>query len=172
MSSAKSPALNPTDLHDALQTALIEVSENAYFVFVEPADNAQFADAVGLVKDTWLKASVAFEGSFAGAVEITLPEPLGQWLVTSLLGMQGDERLGEPQQFDGVGEFANMVCGAWLSRLSDDCLFELRVPAVTRMTSGWTPLVENRGRQELVCRMVTINELPMRVLIRSGQQAA
>ena len=91
MSSAKSPALNPADLHDALQTALIEVSENAYFVFVEPADNAQFADAVGLVKDTWLKASVAFEGSFAGAVEIALPEPLGQWLVTSLLGMQGDE---------------------------------------------------------------------------------
>ena len=38
MSSAKSPALNPTDLQDALQTALIEVSENAYFVFVEPAD--------------------------------------------------------------------------------------------------------------------------------------
>ncbi len=65
-----------------------------------------------------------------------------------------------------------MVCGAWLSRLSDDSLFELRVPAVTRMTEGWTPLVETRGRQELVCRMVTINELPMRVLIRSGQQAA
>ena len=33
-----------------------------------------------------------------------------------------------------------MVCGAWLSRLSDDCLFELRVPAVTRMTEGWTPV--------------------------------
>ena len=56
MSSAKSPALNPADLHDALQTALIEVSENAYFVFVEPADHAQFADSVGLVHDTWLKA--------------------------------------------------------------------------------------------------------------------
>ena len=119
MSSAKSPALNPADLHDALQTALIEVSENAYFVFVEPADHAQFADAVGLVKDAWLKVSVAFEGSFAGAVEIVMPEPLGMWLVTSLLGMQGHETLEEVAQFDGVGEFANMVCGAWLSRLSD-----------------------------------------------------
>jgi hypothetical protein len=168
MSSAKSPALNPADLHDALQTALIEVSENAYFVFVEPADNEQFAEAVGLVKDTWLKVSVAFEGSFAGAVEIAMPEPLGMWLVTSLLGMQSNETLSEPQQFDGVGEFANMVCGAWLSRLSDDCLFELRVPAVTRMTEGWTPLVETRGREPLVCRMVTINDLPMRVLIRAA----
>ena len=89
MSFAKSPALNPSDLHDALQTALIEVSENAYFVFVEPADHAQFADAVNLVKDAWLKVSVVFEGSFAGAVEIVMPEPLGMWLVTSLLGMQG-----------------------------------------------------------------------------------
>jgi len=168
MSFAKSPALNPSDLHDALQTALIEVSENAYFVFVEPADDAQFADSVGLVKDAWLKVSVAFEGSFAGTVEIVLPEPLGMWLVTSLLGMQGHETLGELQEFDGVGEFANMVCGAWLSRLSDDCLFELRVPAVTRMTAGWNPIVETQGRQELVCRMVTINELPMRVLIRAA----
>ena len=65
-----------------------------------------------------------------------------------------------------------MVCGAWLSRLSDDCLFELRVPAVTRMTEGWNPVGEARGRQELICRMVTINELPMRMLIRSNQRAA
>jgi CheY-specific phosphatase CheX len=168
MSFAKSPALNPSDLHDALQTALIEVSENAYFVFVEPADHAQFADAVSLVRDNWLKVAVSFEGSFAGAVEVTMPEPLGMWLVTSLLGMQVHETLEEAQQFDGVGEFANMVCGAWLSRLSDDCLFELRVPAVTRMTAGWTPLAETNARQELICRMVTINELPMRILIRAN----
>ena len=93
---------------------------------------------------------------------------LGMWLVTSLLGMQVHETLEEAQQFDGVGEFANMVCGAWLSRLSDDCLFELRVPAVTRMTAGWTPLAETNARQELICRMVTINELPMRILIRAN----
>jgi CheY-specific phosphatase CheX len=168
MSSAKSPALNPSDLHDALQTALIEVSENAYFVFVEPADDAQFADAVGLVKDPWLKVSVGFEGTFTGAVEIAMPEPLGMWLVTSLLGMHGHETLVELQEFDGVGEFANMVCGAWLSRLSDDSLFELRSPAVTRMTAGWSPIAETRGRQALICRMVTINDLPMRVLIRAA----
>ena len=71
-------------------------------------------------------------------------------------------------QFDGVGEFANMVCGAWLSRLSDNCLFELRVPAVTRMTAGWTPLSDSNGREGLICRMVTINELPMRILIRAN----
>jgi len=80
MSSAKSPALNPADLHDALQTALIEVSENAYFVFVEPADHVQFADAVGLVKDAWLKVSVAFEGSFAGAYQKQLLDEFDTFL--------------------------------------------------------------------------------------------
>src|SRR5262245_66460510 len=109
MSFAKSPALNPSDLHDALQTALIEVSENAYFVFVEPADHAQFADAVSLVKDAWLKVSVAFEGSFAGAVEIVMPEPLGMWLVTSLLGMQAHETLEEASQLDGDWQHARMA---------------------------------------------------------------
>jgi CheY-specific phosphatase CheX len=167
MSSAKSPALMPTELHDALQVALIEVSENAYFVFVEPLNAAQFAEAVEQVSGSWLKVSVAFEGAFAGSVEITLPERLGSWLVTSLLGMEANETLGEPQMFDGVGEFANMVCGAWLSRLSDRALFELRVPAVTRMTQGWNPVSDARGRQELTSRMVSLNDLPMRVLIRS-----
>lgn len=163
MSFAKSPALNPADLHDALQTALIEVSENAYFVFVEPADHAQFADAVGLVKDAWLKVSVAFEGSFAGAVEIVMPEPLGMWLVTSLLGMQGHESLEEVAQFDGVGEFANMVCGAWLSNLSDETLFTLHAPQVSPVAPGWTPLNQP---QDDGWRRVSMNDMPMQIRAR------
>jgi len=167
MSSAKSPVLTPSDLHDALQRALIEVSENAYFVFVEPSDARQFAAAVEQVKTAWLKVSVTFAGAFAGSVEIALPEPLGNWLVVSLLGMETDQKLSEPQMFDGVGEFANMVCGAWLSKLSNRVRFELRVPAVTRMAPEWNPVVDTRGRQELPCRTVSLNDLPMRVLIRS-----
>jgi hypothetical protein len=36
------------------------------------------------------------------------------------------------------------------------------------MTAGWTPLSDRNGRQEVICRMVTINELPMRILIRAA----
>jgi CheY-specific phosphatase CheX len=168
MSSAKSPALMSSDLHDALQQALIEVSENAFFVFVEPANAAQFAAAADQVTTAWLKVSVTFAGAFSGSVEIALPEALGGWLVTSLLGMDTEQTPAESQMFDGVGEFANMVCGAWLSKLSDKAMFELRVPAVTRMSQGWNPVAETRGREELACRMVMLNDLPMRVLIRSN----
>ena len=55
-----------------------------------------------------------------------------------------------------------MVCGAWLSRLSDDCLFELRARGDAH-DRGLDALSDTNGRQELICRMVTINDLPMRI---------
>ena len=174
MSSAKSPALTPTDLHDTLQTALIEVGENAYFVFVEACDAGGFATLAEQERDkahgaavTWLMASVRFSGAFSGSVEIVLPERLGRWLVSSLLGMTPDEELPEAQVFDGVGEFANMVCGAWLSRVGDQALFELKVPAVTRMAAEWNPVADGRGREEMRCRMVSLNDSPMRIRVRA-----
>jgi hypothetical protein len=175
MSSAKSPLLTPTDLHDTLQAALIEVGENAYFVFVEPCDAGTFATLAEQERDrshrdapvAWLMASVRFTGAFSGSVEIVLPERLGHWLVASLLGMTPEDALPDAQVFDGVGEFANMVCGAWLSRVGDQALFELKVPAVTRMTTDWNPAADGRGREELMCRMVTLNDSPMRIRVRA-----
>ncbi len=183
MSYAKSQTSVPTELSDALQTALIEVSENAYFVFVEPCEPGQFAALVRQVSpqqpsapggakksaqtsQSWLRSSVTFAGASSGLVEIVLPEPLAHWLVTSLLGMSPEEELSETQMFDGVGEFTNMVCGAWLSNLSDKALFELKVPDVTRMPPTWTPLSESLGSEEQACRMVCLNDMPMRVRVR------
>jgi chemotaxis phosphatase CheX-like protein len=170
MSSAKSQLLTPTDLHDTLQAALIEVGENAYFVFVEPCDAGAFATLAEQEREKgpgWLMASVRFTGAFSGSVEIVLTERLGHWLVASLLGMSPDEGLPETQMFDGVGEFANMVCGAWLSRVGDQALFELKVPAVTRMAAEWNPVGDGRGREELMCRMVSLNDSPMRIRVRA-----
>lgn len=177
MSSVKSPAPTPADLYDAVQAALVEVSENAFFVFVEPCGGRQFASLVDRVasgntepvtaapSSSWLKASVAFVGSFSGTVEIALPERLGSWLVSSLLGLPPEKPLAEDQMFDGVGEFANMVCGTWLSRLGVTSMFELRMPAVTRMAPAWSPVSEAPGASEMACRMVTLNDSPMRVRV-------
>ena len=146
MSSVKSPALTSID-QDALQSAVIEVCENAYFVFVEPCDAPQFALLVEQVRaekgrgpsGRWLNASVAFHGASTGEVEVVLPERLGTWLVVSLLGLPPDATLKDNQLLDGVGEFANMVCGAWLSKANETASFTLDVPKVSRMPVGWTP---------------------------------
>ena len=165
MSFAKSPALAPTELSDALQAALIAVSENAYFVFVEPCEPGQFeelARAGGTPLQPWLRASVDFTGESTGSVEILLPEKLGTWLVTSLLGMDTDAALAQPQLHDGVAEFTNMVCGAWLSNLSDEKLFTLKAPRVVAMPAGWTPFDVPQPPDD-GWRQVSLNEMPMQI---------
>ena len=166
MSFVKSPALAPTELSDALQTALINVCENAYFVFVEPCDVAQFEALVrtsGEADTTWLRATVHFTGETTGHVEIALPERLGAWLVTSLLGMAAEELLPPHQLSDGVAEFTNMVCGAWLSTLSDETLFTLEAPQVSPVAPGWTPLTQPLDDG---WRRVSLNEMPMQIRAR------
>jgi len=172
MSSVKSPALTSTD-QDALQSAVIEVCENAYFVFVEPCDAPQFSALVEQVRaekgrgpsGRWLNASVAFHGASTGEVEVVLPERLGTWLVVSLLGLPPDAVLKDNQLLDGVGEFANMVCGAWLSKANETASFTLDVPKVSRMPGGWTPDSAPSG-DEQAYRTVVVNDLPLEVRAR------
>ena len=172
MSSVKSPALTSTD-QDALQSAVIEVCENAYFVFVEPCDAPQLATLVEKVRaerghgpaGRWLNASVAFNGASSGQVEVVLPERLGTWLVVSLLGLPADTTLQDDQLLDGVGEFANMVCGAWLSKANETASFTLEMPKVTRLPAGWAPDPTPTG-DEQAYRTVVVNEMPLEVRAR------
>ena len=172
MSSVKSPALTSTD-QDALQSAVIEVCENAYFVFVEACDAPQFATLVEQVRGEqghgpagrWLNASVAFHGASSGQVEVVLPERLGTWLVVSLLGLPADATIKDNQLLDGVGEFANMVCGAWLSKANETASFTLDVPKVKRMPAEWAPGTTPQG-DEQAYRTVVVNELPLEVRAR------
>ena len=98
MSSVKSPVLTSSD-QDALQSAVIDVCENAYFVFVESCDAPQFQALVEQVRaergrgpsGRWLNAAVGVSRGVApGLVEVVLPERLGTWLVVSLLGLPPD----------------------------------------------------------------------------------
>ncbi|HEV8395376.1 MAG TPA: chemotaxis protein CheX [Vicinamibacterales bacterium] len=158
---------------DALQSAVIEVCENAYFVFVEACDAPQFATLVEEVRaekgrgpsGRWLNASVAFHGASTGQVEVVLPERLGTWLVVSLLGLPADASLKDNQLLDGVGEFANMVCGAWLSKANETASFTLDVPKVSRMPAGWAPEPAPPD-QEQAYRTVVVNDLPLEVRAR------
>ena len=172
MSSVKSPALTSTD-QDALQSAVIEVCENAYFVFVEPCGAPQFAALVEQVRaergrgpsGRWLTASVAFNGASTGQVDVVLPERLGTWLVVSLLGLPADTSLKDNQLLDGVGEFSNMVCGAWLSKANETASFTLDMPKVTRMPAGWAPEPSPKG-DEQAYRTVVVNEMPLEIRAR------
>jgi CheY-specific phosphatase CheX len=179
MSSAKLQT-PPADAGATLRQAFVEVCENSFFAFVEPCTPERFAAlisqaaearaAAGTTQSEWLRASVGFTGAFSGAVEVALPEPLATSLVGALLGEEIDCPMPEHWMFDGVGEFANMVCGAWLTALNSSQAFELRSPAVTRMSTGWSPAADSMGDDERSHRLV-INDHPVRIRFRASAGA-
>lgn len=173
----------PADAGVTLRQALIDVCENSFFAFVEPCPAERFVtlvnqcaavgrtDAGGAPRQSeWLRASVGFTGAFGGAVEVTLPEPLAVILVGALLGEEVDCEMPEHWMFDGVGEFANMICGAWLTTLCNAQAFELRPPAVTRMVPGWSPAADSSGDDDRSHRLV-INDFPVRIRFRASAGA-
>jgi len=171
MSSVKLPT-PPAEAGALLGRAFVDVCENSFFAFVETCPPEKFAALASQPEggasprpSPWIKASVGFTGTFAGAVEVALPEPLAINLVTALVGEEIECAMPEHWLFDGVGEFANMICGAWLTMLSNAEAFELRPPAVTRMNAGWSPASE-AADDERAHRLV-VNDFPVRIRFRA-----
>jgi hypothetical protein len=180
--------LTRIDADAMLFLALVQVCERSFFTMVEACDPGQFAallknvasEAALDAKDQgrgfpWLKATVAFDGTLSkGAVDVFLPERLGGWLVESMLGLDPDAAdtaatMTEAQTFDGVGEFANMICGAWLTHMCGSLPFELTAPVVCRLRHGWNPLTDISNPDETQ-QLASINELPMRIVVHVGKE--
>jgi hypothetical protein len=176
----------PTEADDALYVALMQVCDRSFFTLIESCNPSRFAtlvknassaaaledaegEAAPAYRLDWLKASVAFDGTFSsGELEIYLPARLARWLVASMLGvalqLDDGDLVDDEHTFDGIGEFANIVCGTWLTELGRNQAFNLGTPTVTRVPAGWNPLAEvtTKERRQLVC----IQELPMRLVVR------
>jgi hypothetical protein len=141
----------------ALAAGLISVAERSFFAYAEPAA----PDRVVSVAGGWYLASVSFRGPFDGAVAIALPVTLARDLCAAFLGEDADA-LAESAVSDLAGEFANMVCGTYLTRLTGfDRCFELAHPDVA-------PL-ECAPAGDFV---MAVNEQPVIVTIRGGGAAA
>jgi hypothetical protein len=121
----------------------------------------------------WVNASLAFTGSaFSGTMEVILPVRLARQLVASLLGLSQEIELHqvellEHQVFDGIGEFANMICGAWLTDLSGSQAFNLAPPEVGRLPFEWSPLDDPSKEGEQGYRLC-VDDLPWRIRVRQS----
>jgi hypothetical protein len=164
MSYPESRPSSPTEAEDALFVAVVAVCEKSFLTFVESCDHARFEELVKHLDagDTdWLMATVKFSGSAnSGWLDVVLPDRLARSLVGSLLGAAPDAELPDAQIFDGIGEFTNMICGAWLTDLSDSPAFELGAPEVSRLPHGWNATSDFKGHQ------LSVNDLPLELRIR------
>lgn len=123
MSSTNSPAALPTD-SQALDRALAIVAEASFFAVVEPVPRV-----VPVVEGAVVSACVTFEGSFSGSLTCRMPRALAHELTQAFIGEEVPSD-GEAVN-DLAGEFANMVCGRWLTDVAPQSLIQLDHPVVS-----------------------------------------
>jgi CheY-specific phosphatase CheX len=125
------PKLNDPATASAMFEAVRSVAENSFFAVAEPGDERSFAAQAAQVP-AWLVATVRFEqGPLNGSVACTMPLTLARNLFDAFAGRDpSDPEPGPELVHDLVGEFSNMVCGAWLTRVASSRTFTLHHPSV------------------------------------------
>jgi len=126
----------------AIAFAVSTVAERSFFACVDRCDQP---DLDGMDAD-WLVATVWFEdGPVCGSVACSLPTDLAQRLFDAFSGRDPSTALPPRHHVDDlVGEFSNMVCGAWLSRCDTQRVFRLSPPIVRRVPRP----ADESGRRE------------------------
>lgn len=131
MFSLKSLEAFDLEAADALLAAIRAVAEENFFAITVPCDAGTFAE-LAVRQPRWLVARVQFEeGPLAGSVSCTLPEELAHVLLDAFSGWEPSAPAPTYDQvLDLVGEFSNMVCGSWLTRITRHQAFTLSRPVV------------------------------------------
>ena len=152
------------DGEDAIRSAIADVAERSFFATADPCDEARLAELAS-PHDRWLVATVRFdEGPCAGEVSCRLPGSLADRLFDAFSGREPEEPAPDPDQlFDLVGEFANMICGAWLTRAASHQSFSLSKPVVTSCPGGCT-----RAEAARPGLAMAIDDLPFVIDVRFG----
>jgi hypothetical protein len=168
MCSLKLPeSLREPRSEDAVFTAIADVAERSFFAMVDPCDAGRFA-ALAAEQAEWLAATVRFdEASCAGAVTVRLPLSLAERLFDAFSGRDASEPAPPADDVrDLVGEFANMVCGSWLTHAANHRTFALSKPVVAVRTG------DEAAREAQVGVLVAIDDVPCSVDMRSFPVAA
>jgi len=115
---------SPID-RDALERALTLVAEESFFTMVDPASDAP------LKEGSCIAACVDFTGPFTGKLCCRMTRTLAQELTSAFTGARPEDVAADgPEVADLAGEFANMVCGRWLTEVAPRALFTITRPSV------------------------------------------
>ncbi len=114
---------------DEIKGRLIEGAvsslERLAFIFSYPVE---MPERGGM--DDAVKATVSFKGRLCGSLSIELPTSALPELAGNMLGLDGETPSLE-QQYDALGETANVICGSVLPSLAEEsAIFDIGVPDV------------------------------------------
>jgi chemotaxis protein CheY-P-specific phosphatase CheC len=163
MCSLKLSELVGPEATDVLRGAIADVAEQSFFMAADPCADDRLRDLAS-ESDAWLAATVRFEeAGCAGVVSCLLPDTLARALFDAFNGRDPlDAPPASDEVFDLVGEFANMVCGAWLTRTVNGPAFVLSPPVV--QASARDAALDASASARVV---VSLNDLPLVVVARA-----
>ena len=134
--------MDAIDGMDILAQALSEVFEVQAFMFTEEVEPSEIESPEGAL---W-KTSIYFSGCDSGVMELTFPDDLAVELAANTLGVEAEEVRTETAQ-DALKEFANVVCGQFLTRqYGNRQVFKLSMPNIESLSADlWEQLTADRG---------------------------
>lgn len=178
MSSPNSSAVpadhQPADHGEAtIVDAFVRVAEVSYCAYAEPCDAPRLVELeeawleMGGAATEWLRVSVEFSGDCFGHMVLHVPLDIARDLVAAFMGLMPDEPVADELLTDAIGEFGNMVCGAWLTDAATRLNFALKPPQVVREGTAFNP-VEALGADdgEGTAYGMALNERPALLRVR------
>lgn len=144
--------MEPTDFQSLMTSSADEVLNSMFFVGVESN-----GDESALAGEEWIAARVVFSGPRSGAFGIGAPLSTAKMLAANFLG-QDEAKIQEAQMVEVLCELSNMICGAFLSRLGNESVYDLTHPVCDVAVS---PAEDGE-----VCQWLQLDEGQLRVWLR------
>ena len=146
--------MKTTDFQSLMTSSADEVLNSMFFVGVE--SNGDESASAG---EEWMAARVSFRGPRSGAFGIGAPLTTARMLAANFLG-QDEAEIHDAQMEDVFCELSNMICGAFLSRLGDESVYDLSHPARDDAASP--------AGEGVVSQWLQLDEGQLRVWLRMG----
>jgi len=146
--------MKTTDFQSLMTSSADEVLNSMFFVGVE--SNGDESAAAG---EEWMAARVSFRGPRSGAFGIGAPLTTARMLAANFLG-QDEAEIQDTQMEEVFCELSNMICGAFLSRLGDESVYDLSHPARDDAASP--------AGEGVVSQWLQLDEGQLRVWLRMG----
>jgi hypothetical protein len=118
----------PAGTEAILTTAVAALQDVLATMFFAEAEPVECRHPEGDASEPgWMTARVCFSGVPAGEFHLLLPPEVAVVFAAGFLGIDNDEVTTEAAS-QVIGELANMICGAILSRVHPDSLVALSAP--------------------------------------------
>ena len=132
----------------AMMTSISEVLETMFFVATEMMEDLTFTESkLATIKDLF-GIELKFSGALSGMLMLLIPNHLGEYFASSLIGQDVKELKYEDIE-GSLKELANMIIGNTFSYFNNDAQFKLGIPKAVK-SSKITNIMKTDNLDEFI----------------------